>query len=340
MLHGLTPQERADLYLSVIVAETDPTKHPSWHHDWVFNAVDNITSYHVSEEVEGFLREMEEKGDFLVKGVYDYIYALEQCYETGTPYIGIFEDDIMLADGWLIRTLKGLQNIPPPHDESGSWLFMRLFNQERSTGWAHRHIGGNNEHWIALGIGLTITIGGLLARSCSRSARTRLNLSTIFVVALILNPAMVVLFYQSGKASLLPPSPGVFAEGFGCCSQAMIFPRAQVPPLMEFLRKERQGQVDLLLKKRAKQTGLTRYSLYPVQAQHIGRLSGTLCIFSEAVADQSDVIGIDSARKTDKDEAQAIWSMAYEDLDPGVLERTHLQMVQEYYGKRGAVTRL
>jgi hypothetical protein len=40
--------------------------------------------------------------------------------------------------------------------------------------------------------------------------------------------------------------------------------------------------------------------------------------------------GIDSARKTTKDEAQAIWSMAFEDLDSKSLEKEHERMVKKY----------
>jgi hypothetical protein len=69
---------------------------------------------------------------------------------------------------------------------------------------------------------------------------------------------------------MLPPSPGVFNEPFGCCSQAMIFPRQQVPVLIDFLRRKQKGQVDLLLNELAIERGLARYALYPVQAQHIG----------------------------------------------------------------------
>jgi hypothetical protein len=41
--------------------------------------------------------------------------------------------------------------------------------------------------------------------------------------------------------------------------------------------------------------------------------------------------GLDSARNTEKSEAQAIWSMAFEDLDPSMLDRSHGQMVAQYY---------
>jgi len=35
---------------------------------------------------------------------------------------------------------------------------------------------------------------------------------------------------------------------------------------------------------------------------------------------------------TEGDEAQAIWSMAFEASDPAVLRRAHHKMVREYYG--------
>jgi hypothetical protein len=41
-------------------------------------------------------------------------------------------------------------------------------------------------------------------------------------------------------------------------------------------------------------------------------------------------LGIESARKTTKDEAQAIWSMAFEDLDAKALKKEHQKMVSQY----------
>lgn len=241
------------------------------------------------------------------------MHSLRRCYETtGAPYIGMFEDDILLADGWLVRTLQHLSQIPAVDDEERPWLFMRLFNQERSTGWASHEIGGNNEAWIILGIALGITIPAFLARKFFHLPRKYLDPETILITALLLNPALVILFFQSGKASMLPPTPGVSAEPFGCCSQAMIFPRSRIPTLLYFLEEARQGQVDLLLDNLAQQKRLTRWASYPVQAQHIG---------------------LESSRMTEGDEAQAIWSMAFESSDPATLGREHAQMVEEYYGR-------
>ncbi|KJK74310.1 hypothetical protein H634G_10456 [Metarhizium anisopliae BRIP 53293] len=90
----------------------------------------------------------------------------------------------------------------------------------------------------------------------------------------------------------------------------MVFPREQVASLVRFLGT-RRGQVDLLLNEWAEEASLARYALYPVMAQHMG---------------------VDSARGTVVDEAQAIWSMAFEDLEPARLDRDHRRMVKEYYG--------
>lgn len=227
-------------------------------------------TYNVSTAESERLQELEKERNFAKKGVFDYAYALEECHKMETPYVGIFEDDIMLADGWLVHLLSGLRHISASYKSNKPWLYLRMFNQERSTGWSSRRIGGNNEYWIILGIWLAITPPVMFARRRWKAANSYLNPGSLFVLLAILIPSYVVLFFQSGKASLWPPSHGVADEPFGCCSQIMIFPREQVLPLVQFLRSKGQGQIDLMLNDRAIEEGLTRYALYPVMAQHIG----------------------------------------------------------------------
>lgn len=307
MLHGLTPAERSDLHIAILIAQTEPETHPSWTSKWLRSAVDELYTYNISAEWRDRLSYLEQAGGYAEKGIFDYTYAMEHCYESGAPYIGMFEDDILMADGWLVRTLLGLREIPATAD----WLFLRLFNQERSTSWANTDIGGNHEHWIVIGAGSVISTITYLAGRRWRWVRKNIDPESIGVLVLLLIPAFVVLFFQSGRASVLPPRPGVFDQPYGCCSQALIFPRAQMPRIIDFLRENRAGQVDLYLDELADNTGLKRYALYPVQAQHIG---------------------LDSARMTMAKEAQAIWSMTFEDLNPKTLRREHGQMVKKYYG--------
>ncbi|KAL4920392.1 hypothetical protein BDW62DRAFT_209198 [Aspergillus aurantiobrunneus] len=312
LLQGLTDEERADLYLSALIAEPDASEHPSWNKQWLREAIDDLYTYNTTAGQTSHLDSLKKTGRYAEKGIFDYTHALARCYESGTPYIAMFEDDTLFADGWFIRTLHGLGELRSrtnPH----AWLYMRLFNQERSTGWASHDIGGNNESWIILGLGLAISALAVLVRRRWWLARVFVDPSTIFVLVFVLNPALVLLYFQCGKASMLPPRPGVYDEPFGCCSQAMVFPRVQAPLVMEYLQGQGKGQVDLMLNDLAEEAELSRYALYPVQAQHIG---------------------IDSARQTEENEAQAIWSMAYEDLDPTRLALGHREMVAEYYGHR------
>jgi hypothetical protein len=46
------------------------------------------------------------------------------------------------------------------------------------------------------------------------------------------------------------------------------------------------------------------------------------------------VPGLESSRMTEGDEAQAIWSMAFEASDLATLERAHQRMVDEFYNPR------
>lgn len=42
----------------------------------------------------------------------DYIYVLKECLaQTDAPYIAVFEDDIIFADGWLMKTLDSLAEL-------------------------------------------------------------------------------------------------------------------------------------------------------------------------------------------------------------------------------------
>ncbi|RGP72604.1 integral membrane [Fusarium longipes] len=312
ILNGLSGQERQDLNIYILIAETDPTRHPNWNEEWLKRAAENVYTYDDNTTMIRYLSELEKKHNYPEKGVIDYTLALEQCYGTDALYVGVFEDDILLARGWFMRTLQGLADIMTIDPEQ-NWLFMRLFNQERSTGWASHEIGGNHEFWIILGIGIGISAPALFARRRWRAAQKYLDREILFAVVFILVPGLVILVYQSGKASLFPPSPGVVTEPFGCCSQAMIFPRRQIPLLISELRRRKRGQIDLMLDDIAIGNGLDRYALYPVQAQHIG---------------------IDSARKTTKDEAQAVWSMAFENLDSEVLERENERMISRYQSLR------
>ena len=238
---------------------------------WLFDLVDSMHGYDVSSDQRSTLQGLEDRKDFSTKAVLDYVQGLEDCYKTSAPWIAIFEDDILFADGWLVKTLQSLRDIRDHFTTSErDWLFLRLFNQERSIGWASRTPGHNHEILISLAIMALIFPGLMAIRSRRPTFRKHLDNATIVIICCLTIPTSVVLFFQAGKASLLPPMSGVHKEGFGCCSQAMVFPRVQIPRIKAYLMSRISGQIDLMLDDLAVEDSLDRYALYPVQVQHIG----------------------------------------------------------------------
>lgn len=220
------------------------------------------------------LHEWEISHNYAKKGVFDYIYSLQHCLNTTeSPYIAMFEDDVILADGWLSYTLNNLSNLHKrvatnPQD----WLFLRLFNQERSTAWASTKIGGNHEFVITIAIAIQLVALVLILRTRYPILHRYMKNWTLVVVCVVIIPAFIILFYQAGKASMLPPRPGVRAEPFGCCTQGMIFPRSSADIILDILKERGSGQLDIILNDMARDQGLTRYAQYPVMMQHLGKV--------------------------------------------------------------------
>ena len=251
----------------------------------------------------------------------DYTLALSHCHSaTFAPYIAVFEDDILLAEGWFARTLlalrevsqrmeardqaqalaQGKQDTTTSSDRtsgrhpSNKWLYLRLFNQERSIGWSGTHPLSNNEPLLILLISPSVLLILLFLRrysralplglSYSRALRSLLTPGVLAVLSVLLIPTIIVLFFASGKASLVGHGAGVYDEPFGCCSQALVFNRARVPGLVGYLRDNYAARPDLPSEARRKEVGkydmmtrdyargerLTRWSLYPVVVQHVG----------------------------------------------------------------------
>ncbi|KAI0396830.1 hypothetical protein F5Y17DRAFT_417997 [Xylariaceae sp. FL0594] len=269
------------------------------------------------------------------KSLHDYAYALNYCAQTtDAPYIALFEDDIILADGWAARTLKNLHTLETMMRDSkrqnptrgqvepgvpNSWLYLRMFNQERSSGWG----GGtgfksNNAHLISLAVSVPLLVFLLLARRSflPRHLARHIDGWVILVICGIQVPLFVWLFFASGKASLIGSPPGVYEQWYGCCNQALVYNRQHATALSAFLMKAatvpgRPGRADMLPKEFAWDHGLARVSAYPMLAQHVGRISATGTTWSDA---------------------KKVWSMAFEDLKPRTLHREHVRDVKELFG--------
>jgi hypothetical protein len=273
-LEGMFPQERADIHVGVLFAHTNPEDHPSWRNPRLRSLVDEAFSYDMTLQNHTTIQDWEISHNYKRKGVFDYTHGLEYCLNTTTsPFIAIFEDDVIFAVGWLMYTLNNLTNLQMRlATQANDWLFLRLFNQERSIGWASRDIGGNHEFLITIIIAIPLVAIILLLRRRYPRTYRYLDYWTLAIVCLIIIPAFIVLFYQAGKASLFPPRPGIRDEAFGCCSQGLVFPRSAAFATVDMLKHRGSGQVDLILNDLADDQGLTRYAQYPVMMQHLGKL--------------------------------------------------------------------
>ncbi|KAK3934524.1 hypothetical protein QBC46DRAFT_399540 [Diplogelasinospora grovesii] len=289
MLQGLYQQERAALNVSVLFGDTDPSRHPDWQALWLPRLVDTASGYTGLTDLQmAGLRQAEEVRDLQLKGVFDYLYVLEQCLEhTAAPFIAVFEDDIVFAGDWMARTMLGLQYLVQhlPKD-SKEWLYLRLFYTETHLGW------DAEEDWWYGHLPLTLVLAGggtaaiLVLLRISGLVRARLDYATIAVLSILVAPGFASLAFMAGKHNLPVPgyrlhsspldssSAGVVPmDKRGCCTQALVFNRHALPGLMSNLRKRERGQTDIMIEEYCDATGLKRFALGKQAVQHVGLVS-------------------------------------------------------------------
>ncbi|GAB1201528.1 hypothetical protein APSETT445_000103 [Aspergillus pseudonomiae] len=114
VLAGLSPVERADLFLILFIAHTDPTQHPAYSEPWLHELADKVLLYDEKDVDIDHIRSLETteaKTLALEKGLLDYTYLLKACAAIGTPYTVMLEDDIIALDGWYHRTKQALRAV-------------------------------------------------------------------------------------------------------------------------------------------------------------------------------------------------------------------------------------
>lgn len=266
------------------------------------------------------MRSLADLANMHSKSGLDYSLALQNCLDDSVaPYIAVFEGDILLADSWFIRLLTALKEAEKI--TSGKrWLLMRLFNEERATGFSSKHPFGNNVPWIILGIDFFVMFAAWNLQKVGRMMRSRrmdwITKSFVLIACCFTVPAFTTLFFQTGKATVLPPSPGLRIENYGCCTQGMVYPRAEVAGLVDELRRRAEEEnYDVVIDEyswKREGEGLDHLALYPMMVQHVG---------------------FESLISPDRDGDKHVWSMAYEDLGAKELEGEHEVMVKEMFGE-------
>jgi GR25 family glycosyltransferase involved in LPS biosynthesis len=202
----------------------------------------------------------------------DYIYVLRECLDkTDAPYIAIFEDDIIFAEAWLAKTINALAEL---RQQSQSWLYLRLFYTETSLSWRASDDFWYGHQLLTFSLAMTaVLLLLLLGKRTSRCVSRRLDTATILILVLIATPAFTLLVFMIGKYNLHPLKGVERMDKYGCCTQALVFPRSQVPSLISFLHERQSGQTDSLIEEYADAQGYERYALAPQVVQHVGMIS-------------------------------------------------------------------
>lgn len=238
----------------------------------------------------------------------DYIYVLRKCLsETEAPYIAIFEDDIVFADGWLVKTLDALNDAQLR--ASSSWLYLRLFYTETSLGWR-----ASEDFWYGhKTLTFSLAMGGLLlllllGKWCVRPLDRRLDIATMIVLVFVATPAFTAMAFMAGKYNINPLKGVERMDKYGCCTQALVFPRSQAQGLIDYLGNRGSGQTDSLIEEYADSEGYGRYALAPQVVQHVGLIS---------------------SRNNLAINAQSTWAFWFETQDPLKLRAQHDHLVSE-----------
>lgn len=308
LLDGLADSERRDILVLPFIANIDPETHLAYNEPWLHGLADKILSYNnVSASNAARMRTQESAKGHKKKALFDYSYTMQSCLDSGAPYILMLEDDVIAARGWYPRMKASLEELEgqPEYNES---LYLRLFYNTRLQGW-------NKQFWptyLFWSLVLEILAAGILwtVHRNNASASRFLTLRAISTILFVCTPACIGLYFAAGRLTVQPNPTGIHQMNrFGCCSQAMVFPREQVPPLLKYFKKKKTGLRDELIEKYADDHGLARWALTPSVFQHIGSRS------TKWKGKGSDVIDKNGLISTER-----IWNYHFESWDDGQLQ--------------------
>ncbi|KAM5441403.1 hypothetical protein MferCBS31731_003474 [Microsporum ferrugineum] len=306
LLMDLSPQEREDIHLILFIPHVDPTIHPSFKSNWLSAMSDRVLLYNVTQDQLDHLKRLEEEGGlFREKGLFDYVYLLKACQAMGAPHVIMVEDDVLAMDGWYHRTKEALIDAERQTKQLGTsnYLYLRLFYTQGLLGW-------NNEEWLIYLISSMAVIAALwgilvTARWYIPRLSKQLSNKVILLICLVHGPICILLFFASGRLSMLPIQPGVHQmPRFGCCSQALVFPHDRVADVISWYETKKIGFADSLLEEYANSNNEIRWALTPSVFQHIGVKSS-----------KQDGSGDNAAK--------VIWNSEFELNDPIALQVEH-----------------
>lgn len=258
----------------MLLPHTDPQKYPNAGERWMQTLPDRVLQYdRRSPEFERIVA-WEQGGWYRNKTIFDYTFLLKDCYDTGAEYVAMVEDDTIAARDWYRRTKAALEDVSNrmrsrPQER---WAYLRLFYVEDLLGW-------NSEEWPrylfwSFTVWVFLTAGMLLAKRRYPRGLNTLTYSSIWMISGVFIPLGIGLHFMAGRQTMWPISAGVQSMNkYGCCSQALIFPRSIVPLILSKSDLTTDWLVDMMIEKIADKEHLQRWSVVPALFQHIGATS-------------------------------------------------------------------
>jgi hypothetical protein len=227
----------------------------------------------------------------------------------------MLEDDVIASHSWLAKTTQSLRQIEKKSAKlSGpysNWFYFRLFWYEPGMQWAKDASSWVPRMYFTIFLGTCVVLSLLLlTRRYKGSAWWSPDGWTIMVLSFITTPAFIILFFMIGKDAIMP-TRGVFPMRWGCCTQALVFPRNQVPPLAQWIRERDKVSIDVMIERYADEKRLERLAIAPQLMQHVGLVS---------------------TRDSKAEELRTIRALQFEDYDAAELKKDHVQLTGPWLG--------
>ncbi|KAF5557125.1 integral membrane protein [Fusarium napiforme] len=288
LVDSLTPNERNQIHIVVLLADKDPTRHFAYGKDWLFGLADDVLVYSNDSKTESKLnykvlphdvRGMGRSDDRVENIRLDHSVLFEACRRRDPTYFALIEDDIIATPDWFTRFKKGVMEVEQKAtDAHQDWMYLRLFYSEIFMGWNNEEIF---DYLKVVILGYTALIACLLlALRCRqrRHAGTFATKDFAQTVALLLGlwiPACLALAFVTGRITLhrlFTRSPTVREmPRYGCCAQGLVFPNHHLQNLQDFLREPPfQFPGDMIMEDYARDHGLSKWALDPSVLQHVG----------------------------------------------------------------------
>lgn len=296
IVEGLSTEERGQIFLNVLVAHTDSHQHPDFSRRWLHEIPDRLLEYDPHNPLYEQVKSWEKEGLYRNKTIFDYTYLLQDCYNTGASYVLMVEDDTLAARHWYSSTMEALHTVEKlmrARPQSTQWAYLRLFFMEELLGWNSeewpRYLLASFTVWFCIAL-----IYGLFTHATTRRGGTIPRSITAFIFLLLI-PASVLLHFAAGRQTMWPMHPGVHElNKFGCCSQALVFPRPVIPLIIAQSDLVTDWLVDMMIETIADRKELVRWATVPALFQHIGSTSSKGYGFDE--------------------NARTIWNFGFENL--------------------------